>query len=51
MPTVIIDSLKRPVHFEKADMNADGLEDYIICAFGNITGALLVYENQGESKI
>jgi hypothetical protein len=47
---LIIDSLKRPVHFEKADMNADGLEDYIICAFGNITGALLVYENQGNQK-
>ncbi|MCU0368779.1 MAG: VCBS repeat-containing protein [Cyclobacteriaceae bacterium] len=47
---LLIDSLKRPVHFEKADLNADGLDDYIICAFGNITGALLVYENQGNQR-
>ncbi len=41
-----IDSLKRPVHFEQKDLNADGYEDVVICAFGNYTGALLVYENQ-----
>lgn len=41
-----IDSLKRPVHFEQKDLNADGYDDFVICAFGNYTGALLVYENQ-----
>jgi FG-GAP-like repeat len=46
----MIDSLKRPVHFEKADLNGDGLEDYVICAFGNYTGALLTYENLGNGK-
>lgn len=49
-PFVLLDSIKRPVHFEKKDLNGDGLEDYIICAFGNYTGALLIYENQGEGK-
>ena len=46
----IIDSLNRPVSFETADLNNDGLEDYIICAFGNYTGALLVYENLGGNN-
>ena len=47
---ILIDSLKRPVYFEKADLNSDGLEDFVICAFGNYTGGLLVYENKGTSK-
>lgn len=41
-----VDSLKRPVHFEQKDLNADGYDDFVICAFGNYTGELLVYENQ-----
>jgi len=45
-----IDSLKRPVHFEQKDLNADGYEDVVICAFGNYTGELLVYENQQGNK-
>jgi hypothetical protein len=47
-PRVILDSLKRPVFFEKADVNDDGLDDFIVCAFGNYTGALLLYENLGN---
>ncbi|MBK5278054.1 MAG: VCBS repeat-containing protein [Bacteroidia bacterium] len=45
LPTTLIDSLKRPVHFEKIDLNSDGREDFVVCSFGNFTGALLVYEN------
>lgn len=45
-----IDSLKRPVYFEKADLNGDQREDYVICAFGNFTGALLAYESLGNGK-
>jgi hypothetical protein len=44
-PLTLIDSIKRPVYFEKIDLNEDGKEDYIVCAFGNFTGALLAYEN------
>ncbi len=43
--TTLIDSLKRPVYFEKVDLNEDGREDYVVCAFGNFTGALLAYES------
>jgi hypothetical protein len=43
----MIDSLKRPVHFEMTDLNSDGLEDIVVCAFGNYSGALLAYKNLG----
>ncbi len=46
--TPFIDSLKRPVYFEKADLNKDGLEDYIVCSFGNYTGSLSAFENKGD---
>jgi hypothetical protein len=45
-----IDSLKRPVYFEKADLNNDQREDYVICSFGNFTGGLLAYESMGNGK-
>lgn len=41
----LIDSLQRPVDFERADFNNDNLDDYLICEFGNITGALTLYES------
>jgi hypothetical protein len=46
---VIIENLQRPVHAEYADLNADGLEDIIICEYGNLTGKLVWYENEGAS--
>ena len=42
--SILIDSLKRPVSFEAADLNNDGLDDYVICAFGHYTGELLAFE-------
>lgn len=50
-PITLIDSIKRPVFFEKVDMNEDGREDYVVCAFGNFTGALLAYENTGSGFV
>jgi hypothetical protein len=41
--SLILDSLQRPVYFEKKDLNDDGNEDYVVCAFGNLTGALLLF--------
>ncbi|MFZ5970119.1 MAG: FG-GAP-like repeat-containing protein [Bacteroidota bacterium] len=45
---VQIDSLKRPVDVQETDLNRDGREDLIICAFGNYTGNLLAFENLGN---
>jgi len=46
----LIDSLKRPVYFEEADLNNDHLEDIVVCAFGNYTGNLSVYEKINDFK-
>lgn len=46
----IIDSLQRPVDFERADLDNDGKEDYVICNFGNYTGALVVHRGLGNGK-
>lgn len=36
--TIIIDSLKRPVHFLSEDFNNDGREEYLISCFGSQLG-------------
>lgn len=46
--TTLIDSLKRPVDVSRSDLDGDGLEDYVICAFGNYTGNLLAFRNRGN---
>lgn len=46
----VLESLQRPVHVQKADLNNDGLPDYVVCAFGNYTGGLQVYENLGKNS-
>ncbi|HZY80434.1 MAG TPA: VCBS repeat-containing protein [Cyclobacteriaceae bacterium] len=46
----LIDSLKRPVYFDKADLDNNKLEDIVVCAFGNYGGALDIFENKGEGK-
>lgn len=46
----VIDSLKRPVHFDIKDLNNDGLDDLVVCAFGNYSGGLLAYKNLGQGK-
>lgn len=40
--------LQRPVYLEKVDLNNDGLEDYIVCEFGNFTGMLSVFEQLAD---
>ena len=41
---ILVDSLKRPVHIQKTDLNNDHQDDFVVAAFGNYTGALIVYE-------
>ena len=46
----VIDSLRRPVQIHAADLNGDGKTDYVVCEFGNLTGALSWLENKGDDK-
>ena len=44
------DKLARPVQITSADFNKDGKTDYLVCEFGNLTGALSWMENIGDNK-
>jgi len=44
------DKLARPVQLTSADFNGDGKTDYLVCEFGNLTGALSWMENMGGGK-
>jgi hypothetical protein len=46
----LFDSLRRPVQLTSADLNNDRKNDYIVCEFGNLTGALSWMENLGNHK-
>jgi hypothetical protein len=46
----LFDNLRRPVQIASADLNNDGKEDYVICEFGNLIGALSWMENLGNGK-
>ncbi len=48
--TALFDSLRRPVQLTAADLNNDGKEDYVVCEFGNLIGALSWMENVGNNK-
>jgi len=46
----LFDKLTRPVQISSVDLNNDGKEDYLVCEFGYITGALSWMENLGNGK-
>ncbi|MBT1704547.1 FG-GAP repeat domain-containing protein [Chryseosolibacter indicus] len=46
----MLDSLKRPVFFEQADFDKDGIDDFVVCNFGNYTGGLIVYKGKPNGK-
>lgn len=46
----VLDSLQRPVDFIKVDLNKDGLDDYVVCNFGNYTGSLMAYQALANGK-
>jgi len=43
-------NLARPVQVTAADFNKDGNDDYLICEYGNLKGALCWMENKGGKK-
>jgi hypothetical protein len=48
--TSLFDSLQRPVQISSADFNGDGQQDYLVCEFGFITGALSWMEGKGSGE-
>ncbi|GGA92183.1 FG-GAP repeat domain-containing protein [Puia dinghuensis] len=46
----IFNHLARPVQLAAGDLNGDGLQDYLVCEFGNLTGALSWLENKGNQR-
>jgi hypothetical protein len=48
--TALFEGLARPVQVVTADLNKDGKDDYIVCEFGYLQGALSWMENQGNGK-
>ena len=46
--TIVIPNLQRPVCTAYSDLNKDGFEDIVACEFGNQTGQLAWYENNGK---
>lgn len=47
---LVIDKLQRPVFIACGDLNNNGLEDIVVCEFGNYTGKLSWFENKGNNK-
>jgi hypothetical protein len=47
----LIDSIKRPVYIEQADLNNDQQNDLVVCAFGNYGGELAVYESNSVKHV
>lgn len=45
---LLIRNLQRPAAMSYGDLNSDGLEDIVACEFGNQTGRLSWYENNGN---
>lgn len=46
----IIQNLQRPVFMAYGDLNNDGHEDVVACEYGNLTGKLVWFENNGGDK-
>ncbi|HLG38481.1 MAG TPA: hypothetical protein VI461_02395, partial [Chitinophagaceae bacterium] len=48
--TLQFEKLARPVQVVSADFNKDEKTDYLVCEFGNLTGALSWMENTGDNN-
>lgn len=49
-PTVIADSLHRPVHFLATDLDGDTTDEFIVCEYGNYTGILSLLRRQADGS-
>ena len=47
---VVISNLQRPVSMTFGDLDNDGLEDVVACEFGDLTGKLVWFKNEGDEK-
>ncbi|SDL80807.1 FG-GAP repeat domain-containing protein [Kriegella aquimaris] len=47
---VIIPNLQRPVAMAYGDLDNDGLEDIVACEYGDLTGKLVWYKNEGNDS-
>ena len=47
-PRVLIDSLFRPVFVQQFDFDKDGVNEFLICEFGNNRGRLALYKYDGS---
>jgi len=47
---ILIPNLQRPVFTTYGDLNNDGLQDVVACEFGDLTGKLVWYKNQGSDS-
>ncbi len=47
---VLLPDLQRPVDMLYGDLNGDGLADIVACQYGNLTGKLVWYQNQGDHR-
>lgn len=45
-----LDNLQRPVHSVRADLDADGIQDIVVCEFGKFTGGLNWYRGSASGK-
>mgnify|MGYP003670363546 CR=1 FL=1 len=48
--TPMLSNLQRPVFMAFGDLNGDGKEDLVACEYGDLTGKLVWFENQGGGK-
>lgn len=46
----LLERMPRATYTEFADLNADGKQDFVLCLFGNMTGRLSWFENQGNDR-
>lgn len=47
---ILFNGLMRPVQINKADLNNDGKQDFILCEFGNLKGGLSWLENKSNNE-